>query len=66
MVDLMVGKYHRDGRTPQKNFRIVEVVADRNPHPSRYTGEMHRKVHLATRSTLPIVLHGDEITETVG
>ena len=57
--NLIRGKYHRDGSTPQ-NFRfIVDLDRNRNPHRSRFIGLIPRQVQHATRSTLPILLHGD-------
>ncbi len=59
--NLIRGKYYRDGSTPQ-NFHINTVVdgdRNRNPHRSRFIGVTPRQAQIATRSTLPILLHGD-------
>ena len=56
--NLIRGKYHRDGSTPQNFITIVD--GDRNPHRSRFIGFTPRQAQRATRSTLPILLHGDE------
>ncbi len=62
--NLIRGKYHRDGSTPQNSRSITVVDGDCNPHRSRYIGVTPRQAQRATRSTLPILLHGDESTVT--
>ena len=58
--NLIRGKYHRDGSTPQDFHTTVTIVdGDRNPHRSRFIGVIPRQVQHATRSTLPILLHDD-------